>query len=257
MNKRFAQLCLVVVVLLSSQASLPGAQSNEGVYTRTLEIVVQPSDVPAWEAAMASLAKAARRMEIEEKSDWLVYRSGTAKYWIVVNRGTLLKAVTPERFVSAFAGVGQEPSFKTAIASLQTTHFVVTMDTLWQHLYEWSTVKSMSTATHPLAVVTEYSVRPADVDRFDAAMREYVSFLKRIEYPYPVEGFEWRLGRPGRYWSVTFPDTWVSYYGDGALERFSDQKNVGNELVRLRKRLSSTTQSVSETYLTFAPELSN
>ena len=150
----------------------------------------------------------------------------------------------------------KESPGKASIESLRATNFVVTMDVLWQQNFDWSTVRSMSTATNPLAVVTEYSVKPAGLADFDKAMREYASFLNRIEYSYPVEGFHWRLGRPGRFWSVTFPDTWVNYYGDKALARFTEEKELGAELARLRNHLLRTAQSVGETYLTYAPELS-
>ena len=256
-KKRCSQISVLVFLLAISQPSHLGAQAGVGVYTRTLEIEVLPSDVSAWETALASLAEAAKAVEREERIDWLVYRSGTTKYWIVVNRHDFKEVVILENLFSAFEDAPQKTSVKATITSLQATNFVVTMDVLWQQVFEWSTVQSMSTATNPLAVVTQYSVRLGDLADFDNAMREYVSFLKQIEYPYPVEGFRWRLGRPGRFWSVTFPDTWVNYYGVRDLKRFTKEKELGAELARLRSHLFRAAHSVSETYLTFAPELSS
>ena len=114
----------------------------------------------------------------------------------------------------------------------------------------------MTTDSNPLAVVTEYSIKPENRADFDDAMREYVSFLKRIEYVYPVEGFHWLLGRPGRFMSVTFPDIWADYYSHGAVDKFVVKKGLSAELTDLRQQLLDTTESAVETYLTFAPELS-
>lgn len=251
----FGVYCLTLFLTLCLSVNV-WAESGEGVYTRTLEIEVQPSDVQAWEAAVASLAKAAKALKTEKRIDWIVYRTGPTKYWVIFNRPDLLEAITLETLCSAIGDGPQESALRAGLASLEATQFVVTMDALWQHSYEWSTVRSMSTSTHPLAVATEYSVRPADRREFGKAMREYVGFLVQIKYPYPMESFRWCLGRPGRCMSVIFPDNWVTYHKERSLDKFADSKNLRAELARIRNRLFQSTHSVRETQLTFAPELS-
>jgi hypothetical protein len=256
MNQRCARLKLLALVIAVFLPLQLDAHSDDGVFTRTLEIEVHPADVPIWEAAVATIAEAIRNIESDVRLHWLVYRSGTAKYFVVVNRFDLDEAVTLENLYAVIRDAPQDSSFKSALTSLQTTNFTVTKDVLWHQHVELSTVPSMSTDSHPLGVVTEYSMKPENRADFDGAMLEYVSFLKRIDYVYPVEGFHWLLGRPGRFMSVTFPDTWVDYYSHEAVDKFVEEKGLSAELLDIRQRLLDTTQSVVETYLTFAPELS-
>ncbi len=161
-----------------------------------------------------------------------------------------------EGLAAAFKGRANQQSFHDSVASLSGTNFDVTMDTLWQQLSEWSTVKSMDPAVNPLAVVTEYSVALSSISNFDQAMRNYIEFLERINYPYPIEGFRWRLGRPGRYWSVTFPDNWPDYFGEKDLKRIVRVKGLTAELSGLQDQLAHACQEMDQTFLTFAPELS-
>ena len=256
MNRQCSRLSLLAVVIAVFLPLQLDAHTDDGVFTRTLEIEVHPADVPIWEAAVATIAEAIREIESDVRLHWLVYRSGTAKYFVVVNRFDLEEVVTLENLKEVMSDVPDDSSFKSALTSLQSTNFTVIKDVLWHQQIELSTVASMTTDSHPLAVVTEYSMKPEKRADFDGAMREYVSFLKRIEYVYPVEGFHWLLGRPGRFMSVTFPDTWVDYYSREAIDKFVVKKGLSAELSDVRQRLLDTTQSVVETYLTFAPELS-
>ena len=256
MNQKCARLNMLVLVIAVFLPLQLDAHSDDGVLTRTLEIEVHPADVQIWEAAVATIAEVISNIESDVRLHWLVYRSGTAKYFVVVNRFDLDEAVTLENLYGVIREFPEDSSLKSALTSLQTTNFTVVKDVLWHQHVELSTVPSMSTESHPLAVVTEYSMKPENSGDFDVLMLEYVSFLKHIEYVYPVEGFHWLLGRPGRFMSVTFPDTWVNYYSRDAVERVVAEKGLGAELADIRQRLLATTQSVVETHLIFAPELS-
>ncbi len=123
-------------------------------------------------------------------------------------------------------------------------------------LYSWSTVRGMSTATHPLVRVAEYWVKPSRVRQFDRAVRDYVALLKRIDYPYPVEGFLWRVGAPGRNLVVTFPDDWSKFFGENRAEEIAAKHGATEELQSARKALAATLEKVEEHYLDFVPELS-
>ena len=250
---RLRLLPLVIAVFLPLQLD---AHSDDGVFTRILEIEVHPADVPNWEAAVATIAEAIREIESDVWLDWLVYRTGTAKYFVIVNRIDIEEVVTLENLNGVISDVPDDSSLKSALTSLRSTNFTVIRDSLWHQHIELSTAESMTTDSNPLAVVTEYSIKPENRADFDDAMREYVSFLKHIEYVYPVEGFHWLLGRPGRFMSVTFPDIWADYYSHGAVDKFVVKKGLSAELTDLRQQLLDTTESAVETYLTFAPELS-
>ena len=86
MNPRCARLKLLAIVIAAFVPLQLDAHSDDGVFTRTLEIEVHPADVPIWEAAVATIAEAIRNIESDVRLHWLVYRSGTAKYFVVVNR---------------------------------------------------------------------------------------------------------------------------------------------------------------------------
>lgn len=61
--------------------------------------------------------------------------------------------------------------------------------------------------------LTKYWVRPGAGAAFDAAMRERARLLREAKYPYPVEGFAWKVGSPGMNYACVFPDSWDAFHG--------------------------------------------
>lgn len=233
-----------------------GNQNDFGTYTQRLSITVKPEDAERWEGAVRHIVQAAGKSQLPAKHHWLMYREGPFRYRLILFSDGFADIDTLESFAAGFAKTEGEGLFRQAIEELKPTQFEVLDIGVRQQVYSWSTVRSMNTDTHPLARVIDYWIRPGSRDEFDTVMREYAALLKRIEYPYPVEGFRWRLFAPGMYSVVTFPDDWSKFHGENRLELLARKKGAFEQLLEIRRRLAATLIRHSQFDLDFASELS-
>lgn len=231
-------------------------QDAAGVYTQRVAIRVKPEDAERWENAVSRIAQAADKSRLPGKHHWLMYREGPFQYHLILFSDGFADIDTLESFAIAFAKTEGEGLFKQAIEDIKSTQFEVLSIGVRQQVYSWSTVRSISTDTHPLARAVDYWVRPGSEKEFDTVMREYVSLLKRIHYPYPVEGFRWRLFAPGMYSVVTFPDDWSKFHGENRLELVARKKGAYEQLMENRRRLAAILIRYSQFDLDFASDLS-
>lgn len=255
MKRAFFVLAAAMMGCFLPHLASAEVKADGGAYVRSVSIRVSPGDAERWEQAVRMIADAARKARSSDH-DWLLYRAGPFRYWLILFSEGLSDIVTEESFSAAFAGTEGEALFARGVEQLLSTRFEVIRDVVTQQLYSWSTVRSMSTATHPLARVAEYWVRPDSVQQFDRAVQDYVAFLKKIRYPYPVEGFRLRLGAPGRYRLVTFPDDWSKFFGENRVEEIAAKHGATEELQSARKALAATLEKVEEHHLDFVSELS-
>jgi hypothetical protein len=249
---RFAA-ALALIVLFATSAR---AQQDGGVYVRLLDIRVEPDDAMEWEAAVEAIAGAARESSAEFCCDWLLYRQGSFRYRVVFFSDGLGDLVTPEVFANAIAGTPGEDSFRKAVQQLQATRYEVVDDVVHQKIQAWSTVEEMSTATHPKGHLTKYWVRPGAEKAFDAAMRDQTALLKDVAYPYPLEGFQWRVGSPGVNYVVIFPDAWPAFLGEHAVRAVMQRRGREADYQALLDRIAATVYRVEQQDIDFDASLS-
>lgn len=232
------------------------ASSELGVFVRLVTISVKPSSSPEWESAVAQIAEAARTSGLEECCDWLLYREGPHLYHAVFFSTGMEDLDTPESFARAFSGTPGEKSFWEGIRKMQATQYEVLGDLVHQMDDRWSTVESMSTASHPKGVMTRYWVRPGAEDDFDETIRDLMELLKAVEYPYPVEGFRWRVGSPNVNYINVFPDSWQAFYDGNNPRAFLERRGRLSEWEELQQRIAASVIRVEEHYIDFLEELS-
>ncbi len=254
--------CLPMMLLAFSMTPYACAQEksageeDSGVYVRLLTIEVDPADAEEWEIAVQRIAGAARQSDLESCCDWLLYREGPYRYHAVFFSEGLADLDTPESFGRAFAGTPGEAAFREGVRGLQATRYEVTADVVHQMVAGWSTVEGISTATHPKARLTRYWVRPGAEEAFDAAMREHAKLLKAVEYPYPVEGFHWRLGSPNVNYVNVFPDAWAGFFGENDIRAVLRRHDREAEYDALLKRIAATVLRLEHHDIDYASSLS-
>lgn len=202
-------------------------ENDLGVFVRQVVIRVAARDSKNWESAVRALADAAKKAKTEDHN-WLLYHGGQSEYWLILFGDDIQSVPTEMSFDNEFRGTANEKSYQDALEKLLQTEFEVTRDIVCQQDPEWSTVESMSTATHPKARVVDYWIRPCFESEFDSVQKQYVALLKEIKYPYPVESFRARFGGPRVHQVVTFPDNWSSFHGANDLAKLA--KSAGKEL---------------------------
>ncbi|MGE0555226.1 MAG: hypothetical protein AB7R55_17490 [Gemmatimonadales bacterium] len=235
--------------------TLAAAQA-EGVYVRLLDVRVEPSDAAVWEAAVEGVARAARVSQLEACCAWLLYREGPYRYRVVLFSDGLADLDTPESFAEAFAGTPGEALFRASVQRLQRTRYEVVEDLIHQMVRGWSTVDEMSTASHPKGRLTKYWVRPGADAAFDAAMREYAALLTAVGYPYPVEGFRWRVGSPSVNYVVVFPDAWSGFLGENGIRPTLERHGRAADYDALLMRIAATVSRVEYHDIDYDPALS-
>ena len=231
-------------------------ESDSGVHVRLVTVDVDPTDALSWEEAVQRIADAARKSNVEHCCDWLLYRQGLYRYHAVFFSKGFADLDTPTSFSHAFAGTPGEQAFRQGVRQLQTTRYEVAGDTVHEMVAAWSTVEGMSTATHPRARMTKYWVRPGAERAFDAAMREHAKLLQVVKYPYPVEGFRWRLGSPNANYINIFPDTWARFFGENDVRALLRRHEREAEYDALQERIAATVLRVEQHDIDFVASLS-
>jgi len=210
----------------------------------------------AWENALATIVQSIKASRVAKSTDWLVYHKGPGEYFVVLNRPELAQTIAPSD-MEEVAGVSSSQSeFSQALTTLRILDVAVTGDAIWHQQLDLSTAEEMRTATNPLAIVTEYSVTPLERVGFEESMRDYMAFLKAMRYPYPIEGFHGVVGRPQRFMSVTFPETWVEYHAGKDARSFAASRNLAARQSELVDRITRAVTSIREIRLEYAPDLS-
>jgi len=157
--------------------------------------------------------------------------------------------------------VGRAES-ETARNEIVTMVAELEYETEWEIVFQqkgsWSTVKEMSTSTHPKARIIERAIRPEKEPAFDAALSKWTAFLVNHRYPLPVEGFVLRSGATGTALQVVFPTDWSSYHGTDSFSAFTAtlDARAQRQFADREAALMATVVSVEHYDGDFAPELS-
>lgn len=212
---------LACIALASSCATTdtPAAATQfeaDGVYVTHLRLRLAPSHTQAFEALMKRCVAVASAAELSEDYEWLCYREPPGRYWLVQFSEAADGFAFPEHlegFADHVGWAGGEAARAEIMAMLAELEYETEWEIIFQNKASWSTVESMSTATHPKARMMDRTIRPGMEAAFDAALEARTAFLAEHGYPLPVEGFVARRGAPGRALQVVFPVDWSAFHG--------------------------------------------
>ena len=214
----------LLVPLTSCQTTANATQYEaDGVYVRHLRLRFAPAHTKAFEALMENCVAVATERELDETHAWMCYRESPGRYWIITfskeREGFALPASLP-----GFVGFMQSQASAEVAAELAEQLAALEYETEWMQLMrqktDWSTVASMTSATHPKARMMERTIRPGMEDDFETALRARTAFFAEHDYPLPVEGFVVLDGAPGTAMQVVFPVDWPSFHATTSFYEF-------------------------------------
>lgn len=121
----------------------------------------------------------------------------------------------------------------------------------------WSTVESMSSSTHPMARIVDFSIKPGMEKAFSLAMAARTRFLIEHEYPLPIESFALAEEAPSRAWMVLFAPTWKTLHGSDSIDDFAAglDPQATKELTALDAGLAETVSAIDFYDASFAANL--
>ena len=248
-------VCLAAIVLTSCMTS-EQQEDAAGVFIRLVTIDVDSVSIPEWTSAVRLLARAKREHNPDGCCEWLMYREGAHRFHVILQSDSMGDVAEPEDLLEAFAGTDGEVVFRDGLRRLQATRYVVSADVLHQMDFRWSTVTEMDVETNPKASLTRYWVRSGRESDFDEAVSSYVRFLEEIEYPYPVEGFRWRIGSPGMNYLVVFPDAWEGFL-EWTVEKAAHSRGRDGEYRSLLAGIARTVSREENHRLDYVPDMSS
>lgn len=225
----FKAVSVLALLALASSCTSTGAPARaasfdaDGVYITHLRVRLAPSHTKAFEALMKRCVESARAAGLASDYDWLCYREPPGRYWLVHFSETADGFALPESlegFVDQLGRAEGEPTRDELMTALAELEYETEWAIVARQKASWSTVASMSTATHPKARMMDRTVRPGMEAEFDAALEARTAFFAEHAYPLPVEGFVILDGAPGRAMQIVFPVDWSSFHDSDSFFAF-------------------------------------
>ena len=253
--------CLLIFIILFVQAMHCRAQNetrndNLDIYIRETVFKVNPADTSRWEKAVKTITEIYKTSH-QDNFFWLLYREDSFNYWLILFADSLSGIPDESEFYNLMNKTEFEQSYKEAINLLLETDFEIVRDMVLQQDNFLGSVKTMNTTTNPKALVADYTIKPAYEKNFNTLQKKYIALLKEINYPYPIEGFQPRIGAPRVTQIVIFPDNWESFYGSYDLMRFAENSLKYTEIKDILKQQAAMLLKKEEHRIDFVSDLSN
>ena len=216
-----------VVLSAAACASTPAAPFDAGgVYVQHVRVRIVPSHTQAFEALVARCIEAAQAADLACEYTWLCYREPPGRYWLLwfsEERDAFAIPDAPDALVGLVRHVARaagEDALADVDRRLAQLDYELEWNVVSRQKTGWSTVDSMSTATHPKARMMVRTIRPGAEAAFDRALTARTAFLRDHGYSLPVEGFAVIAGAPGTAIQVVFPVDWPSFHAADSFSAF-------------------------------------
>lgn len=249
------KIFMVWLMVIFAPLMLYGQQSIQPndieIYSQLTLLTVSSDDVSDFERGLKTLSELSKQVGLEEKYDWLTYKSDNGQYLIVNFSSGITDALTLAGYREGFQKKEKGEVFDTIRDTMLQRDISVDKNHLIQMLLPWSTVREISVLEFPLATMVEYQVPIKNIEDFDGAMRKLVALLKKVEYPYPLESNRGSLGAYGTMTLVWFYDDRNAYFGNNSLNDWMDRYDKQEEfsaIMETIKGLSLSTKTYNFSY---------
>ena len=239
----------------------------EGPFVRHVRLRVAPAETKTFEAILGDAAELAERAGLGPAYDWLCYRESPGRYWVVTMADERADFPVPasDRPVRSLLGAVERAGGKSE--GLPERFEAIEHELEWSLLTRqkavWSTVDSMSTATHPKARIMWRTVRGGRATEFDRALAARTAFLAERGYPLPIEGFVVLEGLPrevarGAAMQVVFPRDWASFHASESFWEFVQALPAAGREAYLERKAALMSSMAGAEYFDgdFLPEAS-
>ena len=217
----------------------------DGIFVRHLRLRLVPFHTQTFEKLMRRCVQAAQTAGLPGEYEWLCYREPPGRYWLIFFSETIEGFAIPGS-LRAFALHLAREEGETALEEISGLLVGLEYETEWEIIFQqkssWSTVESMSTATHPKARIMDRTIRPGMEEAFEDALGARTAFLVEHGYELPIEGFVTRRGESGHEWQVVFPVDWSSFHETDSFGVFirNLDESVQEEYAKVKRALMVT-----------------
>jgi hypothetical protein len=255
-NKNFLSLLFAVFYLPAIIGQKSIQPSDIEIHTQLTFLSVLSEDVNAFEKGMGELSSLSKSVQLDEKYDWLTYKSDNDRYLVVNFSNGPEDVLTINDYRNAFDAKGSGKAFETILQSIQGLGILAEKNYIIQMLLPWSTAEAISVSEFPLATMVEYSISTHNIEQFDVAMRQLTALLKKTKYPYPLESNRGHVGAYGTMALVWFYDSRSDYLGKNNLLHWMEKHRASKELQAIMNKIERISESTRTYHLDYKKLLS-
>lgn len=214
---------------------------------------VEPSQAPAFEAAVKQVVKAAT--DAKAKSAWHFWTEGW-RYVLAYPVPNFAYFDDPLAFQKQFAGTPGEAGFQQAMQEMTALAVRVSSTELVESVPGWEYEPATAPQQFYFGQVHEFWVKPGKNEQFNALVKEIMAFFAEVGYSYEVIGHRVHFGDPGRAAFITLVDDMSEYYGAKSLERLAQQRGAAQKWQGLVGRLAALIDRSDDTSIRYRSDLS-
>ncbi|MFQ5747497.1 MAG: hypothetical protein ACE5HF_09815 [Gemmatimonadota bacterium] len=245
LHSALGALAAAALILPSPSLAQDEGSGEDAGLAYIVSIEVAPGDRDAYETAVGQLVDAAKLADLDAAAWGWFFWSSPSGYTLVYPFANMAYWDDEGLWQRQFAGTPGEAAMAEAFQAFGTVPHQATSEIL-EFVPEWMYMpggESAGEGAEPelkVAHVHDEWVRSGQEEAYDALSKDFIAFLKDIEYPYMVHGHRTRIGPQRMVW-VVFADELAGYYSDdnwmglieehGASERWQELDARFNDLV--------------------------
>jgi len=246
MKKNLIGLALIIFSLKMVMGQKSIQSSDIEIHSQLTFLRVSPEDKVDFEGGMQALGSLSKKVQLDEKFDWLTYKSNTNQYLVITFSDGLEDVLTLNDYQKTFQEKGSGESFRKTIQAMAKLDITVDKNYIIQMVLPWSTVEGISVYQFPLATMVEYVIPTDDIEQFDTAMRQLAVLLEETKYPYPLESNRGNIGAYGTMALVWFYDNRDNFLGRNSLLKWMDEHGQTEAFQKIMQTLETISSSTVE-----------
>jgi len=194
---RISYLIILILLSINSWSQSPITESDIAIRSQLTIVKVAADDLQVFESSLTTISSLAKKNELAETYDWLTYKTAPGQFLFITFSIGLNDLLTIESYKRQFSQSPDSLEFKKALDNLGACGIQVEDNHILEMILPWSTVSEISASVHPNATMSVFNIRPNSFEQFDQTMRDMVTLLKEVDYPFPLESNRGGLGAYG------------------------------------------------------------
>jgi hypothetical protein len=218
---------------------------------------VAPADVPAFEATVKKVVKAAEMSGLSSDHSWVIFQNG-ATFGLYAPVENMAEFDDPDAFVKAFKDTPGEALLMEAFGEFATLDVQTLAREVVEGVPAWSyqPEQPIITGDANFAEVYEAWMKPGTEEQADEEGKAWVAFMKELGYGYATAGIRIHFGDVGRTMWVTWYNDPMVYEGENSFAKLIEEKGAGAKLEELLGRWNKLIRRYEESTWSYRKDLS-
>lgn len=233
---------------LTAQAAPPRGQLVEIV-----RFNVEPSEGPAFEAAIRKVREAAQQAKLDDA--WHFWQDGWS-YVLAYPVPNMAYFDDPMAFQKQFKGTPGEATVEQAFQEMEAVTVRVTPVEVVEAVPGWEHAPAAAPQEIYFGQVNEFWVKPGKERQFDALVKDFLAFFRDLDYGYQVVGHRVHFGDTQRVGFLTLVDNMSSYYGAKGLDQLIQQHGATQRWQELLGRLAALIDRSESSTIAYRADMS-